>query len=169
MASVLHRTRSALEQPEPVLKLCDTQLELVPFVARDETELAQRIVERLARALAHAHRVAAPTRGRVLDPAANLVLPHPTPLGQAGALDAAAAAARASPAPRTSQPWRRHHRRPSARRRTRAPALPPRPPRPPRASPRRRASRSSRPCAVRTPARVPSTSSAAARRRRWRN
>src|SRR6185437_4327692 len=72
------RLRLRLDEPEPVLELGDAELELVPLVARDEAELVQDAVQRRARLLPHTHRVAAPARGRLVDPAAHLVAAHST-------------------------------------------------------------------------------------------
>src|SRR5579884_3808391 len=153
------RTRvRVFEQPQAVLELCDAELELVPLVARDEAELARDVADAVPRPLPHAQRVAAPARRHVLEQRPRLVEARaeqreeplePVALG-AGAVTggahvastgAAGAGARASP------PGRR-------------PAWPP------RSRSRRGPRESPAPSAGRTPARAPSTSSAAARRRR---
>src|SRR5204863_4088633 len=71
------RLRLRLDQAQPVLKLCDAEVELVPLVTRDETELPEDAVDRRARLLPHAHGVATPARRRLLDPPADLVAAHP--------------------------------------------------------------------------------------------
>src|SRR5262252_7255998 len=59
-----------------MLELGDSKLELVPFLPGDEPELTQDAVERGARLLSHANRVAAPARRRVVDPTLHLVAAH---------------------------------------------------------------------------------------------
>src|SRR5438876_12018489 len=124
-----------------MLYLGDAELELFPLGTRDEAELAQRAVQRLPRALAHADRVAAPAGRRVVDPAADFVLVQSPLLGErlgqlvrtlrgqrhgaedgerelsnalvhADERDAVAVCAPASPARRTSQPLSPAPRRP---------------------------------------------------------
>jgi hypothetical protein len=63
-----------------VLDLSDAELELVPFVARDETELSERTVECRAGALANTNGVTAPPRRRFVDESAHLLLAHPPAL-----------------------------------------------------------------------------------------
>ena len=65
-----------------MLELGDAQLELVPFVARDESELAQHTVQRGAGTLAGTHGVAAPAGRRLLDPRVHLVAAQTAPSGK---------------------------------------------------------------------------------------
>src|SRR5712691_9095671 len=65
-----------------MLELSYSQLELFPFVARDESELPQGGVQSGACPLADPDRIAAPPRGRLVDPHANLFLAQPAALGQ---------------------------------------------------------------------------------------
>src|SRR5919204_4773623 len=157
-----------LEQPQTMLELCDAKLQLLELLARDEAEVAEELVQACARPLAEPDRLAPPARRELLRELARLLaaaegafrqLPERvvTALGHGGARGAAAAAAPASPArPRAGRlPPARD---PRARARQRLP-LPPA-----RARSRRPPARARPPCAARTPARVPSTSSAAAPR-----
>src|SRR5947207_12032544 len=59
-----------------MLQLRDPELELVPFLARDQTELAEHAVQRRPGLLTDAHGVAPPARRRLVDPAAYLVAAH---------------------------------------------------------------------------------------------
>ena len=63
-----------------MLDLGDAELELVPFVAGDETKLPKRAVEGRACALADTNGVTAPPRRRLVDEGAHLLLAHPTAL-----------------------------------------------------------------------------------------
>src|SRR5215468_10675081 len=65
-----------------MLELGDSKLELVPFLPGDEPELTQDAVERGARLLSHANRVAAPARRRVVDPTLHLVAAHSASHGE---------------------------------------------------------------------------------------
>jgi len=65
-----------------VLDLGDAELELVPFVAGHETELAKRAVECRAGAFADPNGVTPPPRRRFIDESAHLLLADPTPLGE---------------------------------------------------------------------------------------
>src|SRR2546421_12918392 len=56
-----------------MLELRDTELELVPVVARDETELAEEVAQPLARAFAYAHGVTAPAAREFVEQRAELV------------------------------------------------------------------------------------------------
>src|SRR5712691_8747951 len=65
-----------------MLDLGDAELELVPFVARHETELPKRAVECRAGALADTNGVTAPPRRGFVDESAHLRLAHTTALGE---------------------------------------------------------------------------------------
>src|SRR6185503_15312773 len=66
----------ALEQTQPVLDLCEAELELLVLGAEDEAELPEDAVHARAGALGDARRVAAPASDRVLDGRTRLVALH---------------------------------------------------------------------------------------------
>src|SRR5207237_3847028 len=60
--------RTVFDQPQAVFQLRDAELELVPFLARHETELAEGVVQGRTGALADPDCVATPPRRRLVDP-----------------------------------------------------------------------------------------------------
>jgi hypothetical protein len=65
-----------------MLDLCDSQLEVVPLVPRDHTELLQGALERRAGTFAYPDRVAPPPIRQLVDPGACVFLAHPAALRQ---------------------------------------------------------------------------------------
>jgi hypothetical protein len=78
----LHYARSAFQEPQPVLELRDSQLQLVPFVARHHADVPENRLQRVACAFPDPDCVAAPARRRIVDPTTHLVLPHTAALGE---------------------------------------------------------------------------------------
>src|SRR5580693_3573620 len=64
---------SLFEQPDAVLELGDAQIELVPVLAGDQSELVEERVQALPRALADPDGVAAPASRALLEQGTELV------------------------------------------------------------------------------------------------
>ena len=85
--SVLHGTRFwplgvALHEAKAMLDLRKAELQLLELVLTDEPELAEEALEALTRTLGEARCVPPPPHDRFLDQLPDVVMPHPTPLGE---------------------------------------------------------------------------------------
>src|SRR5215208_4113200 len=81
----------ALQQANPVLELRQPEFKLVELAAGDEAEILRDRLDAHAGALAHAHSIAAPSAGDLVQAGARLVRAHAVEQGQEKLLDRGAA------------------------------------------------------------------------------